>query len=141
MIVDLLRNDIGRVAQPGTVKVPELFAVEAFPAVYHLVSTITATLDKPYTATDLLRASFPGGSITGAPKIRAMQIIEELEPHRRHGYCGAIGYISFCGKMDTNITIRTLLTDKKRIFAGLAVVLWQIAKRIKSIKKPLISYG
>nr|WP_309148376.1 aminodeoxychorismate synthase component 1 [Providencia stuartii] len=116
MIVDLLRNDIGRVAQPGTVKVPELFAVEAFPAVYHLVSTITATLDKPYTATDLLRASFPGGSITGAPKIRAMQIIEELEPHRRHGYCGAIGYISFCGKMDTNITIRTLLTDKKRIF-------------------------
>lgn len=116
MIVDLLRNDIGRVAQPGTVKVPELFAVEAFPAVYHLVSTIAATLDKPYTATDLLRASFPGGSITGAPKIRAMQIIEELEPHRRHGYCGAIGYISFCGKMDTNITIRTLLTDKKRIF-------------------------
>ncbi|EMI5489132.1 aminodeoxychorismate synthase component 1 [Providencia stuartii] len=116
MIVDLLRNDIGRVAVPGTVKVPELFAVEAFPAVHHLVSTITATLAAPYTATDLLRASFPGGSITGAPKIRAMQIIEELEPHRRHGYCGAIGYISFCGKMDTNITIRTLLTDKKQIF-------------------------
>lgn len=116
MIVDLLRNDIGRVAVPGTVKVPELFAVEAFPSVHHLVSTITATLAQPYTATDLLRASFPGGSITGAPKIRAMQIIEELEPHRRHGYCGAIGYISFCGKMDTNITIRTLLTHKKQIF-------------------------
>ncbi|EKT63641.1 aminodeoxychorismate synthase component 1 [Providencia burhodogranariea] len=116
MIVDLLRNDIGRVAVPGTVKVPELFAVEAFPAVHHLVSTITATLAKRYTATDLLRACFPGGSITGAPKIRAMQIIEELEPHRRHGYCGAIGYISFCGKMDTNITIRTLLTYKKQIF-------------------------
>ncbi|EMN4128555.1 MULTISPECIES: aminodeoxychorismate synthase component 1 [Providencia] len=116
MIVDLLRNDIGRVAVPGSVKVPELFVVEAFPAVHHLVSTITATLAAPYTATDLLRASFPGGSITGAPKIRAMQIIEELEPHRRHGYCGAIGYISFCGKMDTNITIRTLLTDKKRIY-------------------------
>lgn len=116
MIVDLLRNDIGRVATPGTVKVPELFVVEAFPAVHHLVSTITATLSPQYTATDLLRVCFPGGSITGAPKIRAMQIIEELEPHRRHGYCGAIGYISFCGNMDTNITIRTLLTYKKHIF-------------------------
>lgn len=116
MIVDLLRNDIGRVAKPGTVHVPELFKVEPFPAVHHLVSTITATLDSQYQATDLLRACFPGGSITGAPKIRAMQIIEELEPNRRHGYCGAIGYISFCGNMDTNITIRTLITDKKQIY-------------------------
>ncbi|MBP6121385.1 MULTISPECIES: aminodeoxychorismate synthase component 1 [Providencia] len=116
MIVDLLRNDIGRVAVPGTVKVPELFSVEAFPAVYHLVSTITATLAPQYSAVDLLKACFPGGSITGAPKIRAMEIIEELEPHRRHGYCGAIGYISFCGNMDTNIAIRTLLTYKKHIF-------------------------
>lgn len=116
MIVDLLRNDIGRVAKPGTVRVPELFKVEPFPAVHHLVSTITATLDNQYQATDLLRACFPGGSITGAPKIRAMQIIEELEPNRRHGYCGAIGYISFCGNMDTNITIRTLITDKKQIY-------------------------
>ncbi|HHR6131290.1 TPA: aminodeoxychorismate synthase component 1 [Providencia alcalifaciens] len=116
MIVDLLRNDIGRVAKPGTVRVPELFKVEPFPAVHHLVSTITATLDSQYQATDLLRACFPGGSITGAPKIRAMQIIEELEPNRRHGYCGAIGYISFCGNMDTNITIRTLITDKKQIY-------------------------
>ncbi|MGL5953357.1 MAG: aminodeoxychorismate synthase component 1 [Providencia rustigianii] len=116
MIVDLLRNDIGRVAKPGTVKVPELFKVEQFPAVHHLVSTITATLAEQYCATDLLRACFPGGSITGAPKIRAMQIIEELEPHRRHGYCGAIGYISFNGNMDTNITIRTLLTYKKQIY-------------------------
>lgn len=116
MIVDLLRNDIGRVAKPGTVKVPELFVVEPFPAVHHLVSTITARLDSPYQATDLLQACFPGGSITGAPKIRAMEIIEELEPHRRHGYCGAIGYISFCGNMDTNISIRTLLTYKKQIY-------------------------
>lgn len=116
MIVDLLRNDIGRVAHPGTVNVPELFAVEAFPAVHHLVSTVTAKLDTPYSATDLLRACFPGGSITGAPKVRAMEIIEELEPHRRHGYCGAIGYISFCGNMDTNITIRTLLTYKKHLY-------------------------
>ncbi|WP_336433045.1 aminodeoxychorismate synthase component 1 [uncultured Providencia sp.] len=116
MIVDLLRNDIGRVAKPGTVSVPELFAVEAFPAVHHLVSTVTAKLDSQYRATDLLRACFPGGSITGAPKVRAMEIIEELEPHRRHGYCGALGYISFNGNMDSNITIRTLLTYKKQVY-------------------------
>ncbi|MCC8367370.1 aminodeoxychorismate synthase component 1 [Xenorhabdus sp. PB61.4] len=116
MIVDLLRNDIGRVAEAGSVKVPELFVVEPFPAVHHLVSTITAILPDEYHATDLLRACFPGGSITGAPKIRAMEIIEELEPHRRHGYCGAIGYISFCGTMDSNITIRTLLTEKGKMY-------------------------
>ncbi|MDR0218248.1 MAG: aminodeoxychorismate synthase component 1 [Enterobacteriaceae bacterium] len=131
MIVDLLRNDIGRVAVPGSVKVPELFVVEAFPAVHHLVSTITATLPDKYHATDLLRACFPGGSITGAPKIRAMEIIEELEPHRRHGYCGAIGYISFCGTMDSNITIRTLLTEKGKIYcwAGGGIVSDSIAEK------------
>ncbi|CBJ81686.1 aminodeoxychorismate synthase subunit I,component of p-aminobenzoate synthase multienzyme complex [Xenorhabdus bovienii str. Jollieti] len=131
MIVDLLRNDIGRVATPGSVKVPELFVVEPFPAVHHLVSTITATLPDEYHATDLLRACFPGGSITGAPKIRAMEIIEELEPHRRHGYCGAIGYISFCGTMDSNITIRTLLTEKGKIYcwAGGGIVADSIAEK------------
>ncbi|MBC8943950.1 aminodeoxychorismate synthase component 1 [Xenorhabdus indica] len=131
MIVDLLRNDIGRVATPGSVKVPELFIVEPFPAVHHLVSTITATLPDKYHATDLLRACFPGGSITGAPKIRAMEIIEELEPHRRHGYCGAIGYISFCGTMDSNITIRTLLTEKGKIYcwAGGGIVADSIAEK------------
>ncbi|WP_086112089.1 aminodeoxychorismate synthase component 1 [Xenorhabdus beddingii] len=131
MIVDLLRNDIGRVATPGSVKVPELFVVEPFPAVHHLVSTITATLPDEYQATDLLRACFPGGSITGAPKIRAMEIIEELEPHRRHGYCGAIGYISFCGTMDSNITIRTLLTEKGKIYcwAGGGIVADSIAEK------------
>lgn len=118
MIVDLLRNDIGRVAQPGTVRVPELFVVEPFPAVHHLVSTITATLPAESTATDLLRACFPGGSITGAPKIRAMEIIEQLEPQRRNAYCGNIGYISCCGTMDTNITIRTLLTENGRIYCS-----------------------
>ena len=80
MIVDLLRNDIGRVASPGSVHVPKLFDIESFPAVHHLVSTIRADLDTQYSAADLLRACFPGGSITGAPKVRAMQIIEELEP-------------------------------------------------------------
>lgn len=108
MIVDLMRNDIGRVAAPGSVRVPELFVVEPFPAVHHLVSTITARLPASRTACDLLRAAFPGGSITGAPKIRAMEIIDELEPHRRNAWCGSIGYISLCGTMDTSITIRTL---------------------------------
>ncbi|WP_145490928.1 aminodeoxychorismate synthase component 1 [Yersinia rohdei] len=118
MIVDLLRNDIGRVAQPGTVRVPELFVVEPFPAVHHLVSTITATLPAETPPTDLLRACFPGGSITGAPKIRAMEIIEQLEPQRRNAYCGNIGYISCCGTMDTNITIRTLLTENGKIYCS-----------------------
>ncbi|HFI5308283.1 TPA: aminodeoxychorismate synthase component 1 [Serratia liquefaciens] len=118
MIVDLLRNDIGRVAEPGSVKVPELFVVEPFPAVHHLVSTITATLPERTPATELLRACFPGGSITGAPKVRAMEIIEELEPQRRNAYCGSIGYISACGTMDTNITIRTLFTESGRIYCS-----------------------
>jgi para-aminobenzoate synthetase component 1 len=118
MIVDLLRNDVGRVAEPGSVKVPELFVVEPFPAVHHLVSTITALLPERTPATELLRACFPGGSITGAPKVRAMEIIEELEPQRRNAYCGSIGYISACGTMDTNITIRTLFTESGRIYCS-----------------------
>ncbi|SMY32587.1 Aminodeoxychorismate synthase component 1 [Photobacterium malacitanum] len=117
MIVDLLRNDIGRVAIPGSVRVPALFAIESFPAVHHLVSTVTGQLASDFSATDLLRACFPGGSITGAPKIRAMEIIEELEPHRRSIYCGSIGYISRCGSMDTNITIRTLVAYQHRLYA------------------------
>ncbi|NOJ07300.1 aminodeoxychorismate synthase component I [Vibrio splendidus] len=117
MIVDLLRNDIGRVAKPGSVHVPKLFDIESFPAVHHLVSTIRADLDDQYSATDLLRACFPGGSITGAPKVRAMQIIEELEPHRRSAYCGSIGYISRNGRMDTSITIRTLVAENNTLYA------------------------
>ncbi|MGL4204538.1 MAG: aminodeoxychorismate synthase component I, partial [Aeromonadaceae bacterium] len=116
MIVDLLRNDLGRVCLPGSVKVPSLFAVESFPAVHHLVSTITGELDPSYSATDLLRACFPGGSITGAPKIRAMEIIEELEPQRRSAYCGSIGYLSQHGRMDTSITIRTLIAEAGRLY-------------------------
>ncbi|MFH0286953.1 aminodeoxychorismate synthase component I [Vibrio owensii] len=117
MIVDLLRNDIGRVASPGSVHVPKLFDIESFPAVHHLVSTIRADLDIQYSAADLLRACFPGGSITGAPKVRAMQIIEELEPHRRSAYCGSIGYISRHGRMDTSITIRTLVAEDNKLYA------------------------
>lgn len=116
MIVDLLRNDLGKVAKPGTVNVPSLFAIESFPAVHHLVSTVTSQLAEGKTAIDQFFAAFPGGSITGAPKIRAMEIIEELEPHRRSIYCGSIGYMSACGKMDTSITIRTLVTQQNKLY-------------------------
>ena len=116
MIVDLLRNDVGRVAKPGTVKVPKLFDIESFPAVHHLVSTIEAQLDPKYSQIEMLRAAFPGGSITGAPKIRAMEIIEELEPHRRSVYCGSIGYVSRHGRMDTSITIRTLIACHQQLY-------------------------
>ncbi|MFB2864711.1 aminodeoxychorismate synthase component I [Aeromonas sp. MdU4] len=115
MIVDLLRNDIGRVSRPGSVSVPHLFVVESFPAVHHLVSTIHGELDARWQGVDLLRACFPGGSITGAPKIRAMAIIEELEPQRRNAYCGSIGYLSQHGRMDTSICIRTLIAEAGRL--------------------------
>ncbi len=118
MIVDLMRNDIGRVAVPGSVRVPELFVVEPFPAVHHLVSTVTATLPTTLHASDVLRAAFPGGSITGAPKIRAMEIIDALEPQRRNAWCGSIGYLSFCGNMDTSITIRTLTAWQGQLYCS-----------------------
>ncbi|TRX56414.1 aminodeoxychorismate synthase component I [Thalassomonas sp. M1454] len=120
MIVDLLRNDISKVCRAGTVNVPSLFEIESFPAVHHLVSTVEGMLQSNFDGTDLIRGAFPGGSITGAPKIRAMEIIEELEPNRRSVYCGSIGYISACGKIDTSITIRTLVCefDKIHCWAG-----------------------
>ncbi|MEH6575809.1 MAG: aminodeoxychorismate synthase component I [Amphritea sp.] len=124
MIVDLLRNDISKVCKHGSVKVPKLFAVESYANVHHLVSTVTGELNTNKSAIDLLEHSFPGGSITGAPKIRAMQIIEELEPHRRTIYCGSIGYLSFNGKLDSSITIRTLLchNDNMYCWAGGGIV-------------------
>jgi para-aminobenzoate synthetase component 1 len=109
MIVDLLRNDLSRVCRPGTVRVPELFALEQHPTVHHLVSTVVGELEPAADAVDLARAAFPGGSITGAPKVRAMEIIAELEPTRRGIYCGSIGYISATGAMDTSIVIRTFV--------------------------------
>ncbi len=124
MIVDLLRNDIGKVCEPGSIRVPQPFALESFATVHHLVSTITGTLAQTESAVTLLRACFPGGSITGAPKLRAMEIIEELEPQRRGIYCGSIGYIGFDGNMDTNITIRTMVfsDNRLRFWAGGGIV-------------------
>jgi para-aminobenzoate synthetase component 1 len=124
MIVDLLRNDLGRSCIPGSICVPELFRLEKFKNVQHLVSDVCGVLEPGKSPTDLLRGCFPGGSITGAPKIRAMEIISELEPHRRSVYCGSIGYIGFDGSMDTNIAIRTLVCDQQRIhcWAGGGIV-------------------
>jgi para-aminobenzoate synthetase component 1 len=124
MIVDLLRNDISKTCKKGSVKVPSIFTIESYATVHHLVSTVTGILADNQHATDLLKSCFPGGSITGAPKIRAMEIIEELEPNRRGVYCGAIGYIGFNGNMDTNIAIRTLVHSKNtiRFWAGGGIV-------------------
>lgn len=116
MIVDLLRNDLSRTCASGSVRVPELFKLESYPNVHHLVSSVTGELDSDNDALDLLAASFPGGSITGAPKIRAMQIIEELEPVRRSLYCGSIGYIGCEGQMDLNIAIRSLVHQDDTLY-------------------------
>jgi para-aminobenzoate synthetase component 1 len=109
MIVDLLRNDLGKCCRPGTIHVPQLFTIEHYATVHHLVSVIEGELEPGADALTLLRHCFPGGSITGAPKLRAMQIIEELEPQRRGIYCGSIGYIGYDGMMDSSIAIRTAL--------------------------------
>ncbi|HBX22518.1 MAG TPA: aminodeoxychorismate synthase, component I, partial [Desulfotomaculum sp.] len=116
MIVDLERNDLGRVCEVGSVKVPELYRLEEYATVFHLVSTVEGRLHPEKDITDLLAASFPGGSITGAPKIRAMEIIEEMEPVRRGVYTGSIGYISFDGRVDLNIVIRTILATKGNFY-------------------------
>jgi len=116
MIVDLERNDLGRVCRYGTIKVTELAILETFPTVFHLTSTIVGRLHRGKSDIDLLKATFPGGSITGAPKVRAMEIIDELETTKRSVYTGSIGYLSFNGDLDINIVIRTFLIKKGRAY-------------------------
>ncbi len=131
MIVDLLRNDLGRSCIPGSIHVDRLFEVQSFPTVHHLVSTISGELQAQRSAIELLRDSFPGGSITGAPKRRAMEIIAELEPTARQAYCGSVGYISADGRMDSNIAIRSLqcTNGEVRCWGGGGIVAdsqWQL---------------
>jgi para-aminobenzoate synthetase component 1 len=116
MIVDLERNDLGRVCHYGTVKVTELAILETFPTVFHLTSTVVGRLRRGKSNIDLLKATFPGGSITGAPKVRAMEIIDEMEPSKRSVYTGSIGYLSFNEDMDINIVIRTFLIKEGKAY-------------------------
>ena len=116
MIVDLERNDIGRVCRYGTVKVTELAILETYPTVFHLTSTVVGRLREEKNVIDLLKATFPGGSITGAPKVRAMEIIDELEPTRRSVYTGSLGYMSFSRDMDLDIVIRTFIVKDSRAY-------------------------
>lgn len=118
MIVDLMRNDLSRVCKPHSVKVPQLCGLESFATVHHLVSSVEGTLKDDKDAVDLLASSFPGGSITGAPKLRAMEIIETLEPYKRGPYCGSIGFLAFNGDMDLNIIIRTFALKDNYITFG-----------------------
>lgn len=131
MLVDLGRNDVGRVAEFGTVKVNELMVIERYSHVMHIVSDVTGKLKRDRDSFDVLRASFPAGTVTGAPKIRAMEIIDELEPVRRGPYAGAVGYFSFSGNLDTCITIRTIIIKGNQAYiqAGAGIVADSIPER------------
>ena len=115
MIVDLLRNDLGRNCEYGSITVKKLFSIETFANVHHLVSTIQGKMSKDSNVFKLIKGCFPGGSITGAPKIRSMQIINEVEPNRRSIYCGSIGYISSNQRVDLNIAIRTVIASNNKL--------------------------
>lgn len=131
MLVDLGRNDVGRVAETGSVKVTELMTVEKYSHVMHLVSNVVGKLRPGLDAFDVLRATFPAGTVTGAPKVRAMEIIEELEPTRREPYAGCVGYFSFSGNMDMCITIRTIIFKGRRAYiqAGAGIVAESVPER------------
>jgi anthranilate synthase component 1 len=114
MLVDLGRNDVGRVAAPGSVRVEEMMVIERYSHVMHIVSQVRGKLGEGYDALDALATTFPAGTVSGAPKIRAMQIIDELEPMRRGPYAGAVGYLSFGGTLDVAIALRTFFVDGDR---------------------------
>jgi len=139
MLVDLERNDMGKVCEFGTVEVNELLVIEKYSHVMHLVSNVRGKLKKEYDSFDLLKAAFPGGTITGAPKIRTMEIIEELEPYKRGIYTGSIGWISYTGDMEMNIAIRTMVTKDQTAFvqAGAGIVIDSNPKNeyLESLKK------
>jgi anthranilate synthase component 1 len=124
MLVDLGRNDVGRVAEIGSVNVTELMTVERYSHVMHIVSNVEGRLKKGLDAFDVFRACFPAGTVSGAPKVRAMEIIEELEPTKRGAYAGAVGYFGYSGNMDTCITIRTLIIKDGKVYvqAGAGIV-------------------
>jgi anthranilate synthase component 1 len=124
MLIDLGRNDVGRVAAPGSVRLDDIMVVERYSHVMHLVSNVSGTLVDGLSAKDVVRAAFPAGTLSGAPKIRAMEIIDELEPSRRGVYGGAVGYLSYTGNMDLAIAIRTLVTrgDTMHVQAGAGIV-------------------
>ena len=120
MLIDLARNDIGRIAKTGSVKVTEAFSVERYSHVMHIVSNVEGLLQDGMTSLDVLRATFPAGTLTGAPKIRAMEIIDELEPVKRGIYGGAVGYLSFAGDMDVAIAIRTGIVQNQTLYVQAA---------------------
>jgi anthranilate synthase component 1 len=124
MLIDLARNDVGRVARFGTVELSDVMVVERYSHVMHITSNVTGQLEEGKTALEALRASLPAGTVSGAPKVRAMQIIDEVEPHRRGPYAGAVGYIDFTGNMDTCIALRTLVMQGQTAYiqAGAGIV-------------------
>ncbi len=124
MLVDLARNDVGRVARYGSVELSDVMVVERYSHVMHITSNVTGRLREGMTALDALRAGLPAGTVVGAPKVRAMQIIDELEHHRRGPYAGAVGYIDFTGNMDTCIALRTIVIQDQTVYvqAGAGIV-------------------
>ena len=125
MLVDLARNDLGRISEAGTVKVPKYKTIEYFSHVMHMVSSVVGNLRNIYTPMDVLKATFPAGTVSGAPKLRAMEIINDLEPIKRDTYAGTVGYMDFCGNMDMCITLRTMRIendDTAIIQAGAGIV-------------------
>jgi para-aminobenzoate synthetase component 1 len=138
MIVDLERNDLGRVCDYGSVKVDTLREIEKYNSVFQATSTISAKLHPGKDRFDLLQACFPGGSITGCPKIRAMEIIDELEPLERSIYTGCLGYLSFCGNMDFNIMIRTILKQKDKVYLGVGGGIVADSEPVKEYEETLV---